>query len=113
MRPGEGIVIVSSGATVTYGVANSRGRAPVVRIRLQDGEQISDDEWPDVRRAIMGSIDRVTGIIHSSSDKGEYIAIELSVTPARHHAELLAADCRVICRAANILIANGPGPMST
>lgn len=102
---------VSRGAFVTYGVATSEGNVPVIRIRLRAGERISDAEWPDVRRVIMGSIDRVTAIIHSPSDTYTYIAIQLSVTSGRHHAAVMEADCHTICRAANIQIVRGPEPM--
>lgn len=102
---------VSRGAMVTYGVATLEGGVPVIRIRLRAGERISEAEWPGLRQVIMGSIDRVTAIIHSPTDTYTYIAIQLSITPGRHHAAVLEADCRTICRAANIQIVRGPEPM--
>lgn len=102
---------VSRGAMVTYGVATSNGNVPVIRIRLRAGERISEAEWPDMRRAIMDSVDRVTAIIHQPTDTYTYIAIQLSTTPGRYHAAVLEADCRMICHAANIQIVRGPEPM--
>lgn len=98
-------------ATLTYSVATPEGNVPAIRIRLRAGERIPNAEWPAMEQAIRSSGIGVVAVMHAPTDTYTYIAVQLSTTLARHTAAALEADCRAICRAANIQIVRGPEPM--
>jgi len=103
-------VITPRGASVTYAKATTEGNVPAIRIRLRAGERITEAQWPEVERAIR-TVDGVVQVVHSPSETYTYIAIWLTTTGNRHTDAGMVADCRVVCQAANITIANGPSEM--